>query len=449
MAKILFVTGKLAAKALEKTLLMMKPDFDYKIQVLPITVAALMNTEFIVNNVNPLDYDRLVIPGACRADTQKISGYLKMETVTGPQDLRSLPSFFGQQELIGEYGHYSIKIVAEIVDAPLLSTGEILARAGYYQEQGAGIIDLGCCHDRPFPHLQEAVQELKGQGFVVSVDTFNPGEILAAQEAGVDLVLSINSSNMEIAPELRTKVVVVPDFDQGLVSLEKNMEKLSRYGVEFIVDPVLDPINFGFADSLQRFFEMRRKYPAVEMMMGTGNVTELTDADTTGINALLTGIATELNINYILTTEASHRTKGVVKELDLARKLMYYSRQQGILPKRIDARLLTIKDREAYRFSHEELREMQALIRDKNYRIFTGEQSIYVLNKKHFLQDRDIDKIFNRLEVQDAKHAFYLGKELSKANLALLLGKGYWQDEELNWGLYSEQFNKTLAKGGE
>ena len=33
------------------------------------------------------------------------------------------------------------------------------------------------------------------------------------------------------------------------------------------------------------------------MLMGTGNLTELTEADSTGINALLLGICSELNVN--------------------------------------------------------------------------------------------------------------------------------------------------------
>ena len=40
-------------------------------------------------------------------------------------------------------------------------------------------------------------------------------------------------------------------------------------------------------------------------MMGVGNLTELTEADTSGINALLFGIGAELNIAVVLTTQVS------------------------------------------------------------------------------------------------------------------------------------------------
>jgi hypothetical protein len=36
--------------------------------------------------------------------------------------------------------------------------------------------------------------------------------------------------------------------------------------------------------------------------------------------------------------------------------------------------------------------------------------------------------------VKEASHAFYLGKELLKAHLALKLGKTYRQEGELSWG---------------
>ena len=45
-----------------------------------------------------------------------------------------------------------------------------------------------------------------------------------------------------------------------------------------------------------RYAEVRRERPEAEMLMGTGNLTELTDADTTGITAMLLGIASELHI---------------------------------------------------------------------------------------------------------------------------------------------------------
>ena len=69
------------------------------------------------------------------------------------------------------------------------------------------------------------------------------------------------------------------------------------------IDPILEPIGFGFAASLGRYLEVRRRYPDAEMMMGIGNLTELTDADSAPINVLLLGFCQELGIRSVLTTQ--------------------------------------------------------------------------------------------------------------------------------------------------
>ena len=52
--------------------------------------------------------------------------------------------------------------------------------------------------------------------------------------------------------------------------------------MKFRIDPILEPIGFGFAASLGRYLEVRRRYPDAAMIMGTGNLTELTDVDSRG-----------------------------------------------------------------------------------------------------------------------------------------------------------------------
>jgi len=43
-------------------------------------------------------------------------------------------------------------------------------------------------------------------------------------------------------------------------------------GRAFIAGSVLDPIHFGLSRSLARYVELRDRYPGIEIMMGTGNV---------------------------------------------------------------------------------------------------------------------------------------------------------------------------------
>lgn len=438
--KILFVTGKLAEKALKETLEEMNPDFDYEVAVLKISVAALMTTPFIIRNLKGVQCDQILLSGMCVVDVKTIEETLGIKVEKGPKDLKDIPDFFGLKKKKVGYGEYKIKILAEINDAPLLSVEQILNMARYYKENGADIIDVGCTPDVEFPRVGEIITLLKQEGFTVSIDTFNKKEIQAANKAGVDYLLSLNSQDMEVASELNCIPVVIPDFGAGLASLDKNIEVVEKKGVKnYILDPILNPINFGLADSFYRYYTVRQKYPSAEILMGLGNLTELTDADSTGINALCVGFMTELNINYVLTTEVANWARGSVRELDKARRLMYYTFKNNRLPKDMDDSLLTIKDRKTDYPSEAELLEMQKLIKDRNFRIFVDENHIYVFNATTFIKDTDIERIFSQLDIRgDPSHAFYLGKELMKAKIALKLHKKFLQEEELRWGYLNE-----------
>jgi dihydropteroate synthase-like protein len=200
------------------------------------------------------------------------------------------------------------------------------------------------------------------------------------------------------------------------------------------VDPIIEPIGFGFMASLERYADVHRRHPGAGQMMGVGNITELTAADTTGVNALLLAIAEEVGVRAVLTTEVIPWARGAVREIDVARRLMHYAVEQKRVPKGIDDRLVTVKDPEVLAYSEAELRELHAAVTDPNFRIFADGEAITVFNNELFVRGTDIQEIFGRLGVDEATHAFYLGRELMKAKLALTLGKTYRQEGALAWG---------------
>jgi dihydropteroate synthase-like protein len=271
----------------------------------------------------------------------------------------------------------------------------------------------------------------------VSIDSFDPDEIAVAVDAGAELVLSVNGSNLDVAravAERGARVVVIPDFGTGLETLDRNIEQLDRWGVKYLIDPVIEPIGFGFMASLERYAEVHRRYPATPQLMGIGNITELTAADTTGVNAILLAIAEELGVGAVLTTEVIPWARGAVREADIARRLMHYAIRERRIPKGVDDRLVTVKDPAVLAYSEAELRELHAAVKDPNFRIFADGEAITVFNNELFVRGTDIQEIFGRLGVTEATHAFYLGKELQKAKLALQLGKTYRQEGALAWG---------------
>ena len=159
----------------------------------------------------------------------------------------------------------------------------------------------------------------------VSIDSFDPVEASAAARAGAELVLSVNASNREQAVDWGVEVVAIPDEPGSLEGLDATIEYLGRQGVKFRIDPILEPIGFGFAGSLGRYLEVRRRYPEAEMMMGTGNLTELTDVDSAGVNTILIGFCQELSIRSVLTTAVINWARSSVREIDLARRLVHHA----------------------------------------------------------------------------------------------------------------------------
>jgi dihydropteroate synthase-like protein len=284
------------------------------------------------------------------------------------------------------------------------------------------------------------VRGLVGAGRRVAVDTFDAAEIRTAVAAGAELVLSVNGSNLDVATDLAgtgARVVAVPALGGGLHTLEPTLETLERRRIPYLIDPILEPIGFGFMASLERYAEVRRRYPDTPMLMGIGNLTELTAADSTGVNALLVAICQELGVRTVLTTEVIPWARGAVREVDIARRLMHYAVTRHTIPKGIDDRLVTVKDAAVLTFSQRELRDLQARITDPNFRIFADREGITVLNAERFVRSTDttrLAELFAELDVTEPTHAFYLGRELARAGLAVALGKTYRQEGSLSWG---------------
>ncbi len=403
-----------------------------------ITVAALMTTEWIARSLQvPPDTGLVLLPGLCEGDTAVLADKLGVRVEKGPKDLREIPQYFGRAAVAPDYGAYSIEILAEINNAPKLSRAEVHAAATAFRASGADVIDIGCTPGVPFPALDDIVRQLRAEGLRVSIDSFDPDEILTAVGAGAELVLSVNQSNLGVARKVADRggrVVVIPDFGAGLDTLDRNIEALERWGVGYLVDPVIEPIGFGFMASLERYADVHRRYPGAGQLMGIGNITELTSADTTGVNAVLMAIAEELGVQAVLTTEVIPWARGAVREIDVARRLMHYAVRERRLPKGIDDGLVTVKDPAILSYSEAELRELHAAVKDPNFRIFADREAITVFNNELFVRGTDIQEIFGQLGVAEATHAFYLGKELMKAKLALQLGKTYRQEGALGWG---------------
>ncbi|MGH8596599.1 MAG: DUF6513 domain-containing protein, partial [Gammaproteobacteria bacterium] len=251
---IVFVTGRLAERALSRVLADLKPrPFSYEIRVLGVTVAALLTTDLIERRIGSLaGASRVLIPGRCRGALEPLTARLGVSFERGPEELKDLPEHFGAHAHARELTRHACLIFAEIVDAPHLQIDAILKRAARYRADGADVIDLGCLPDTPYPHLAESVQALKQAQYTVSVDSLDTAELLQGGRAGADYLFSLSEETLWIADESAATPIVIGRDPRDLESLSRAISALQNNSRSFFADPILDPIHHGFTDSLLR-----------------------------------------------------------------------------------------------------------------------------------------------------------------------------------------------------
>lgn len=446
---LLFLTGSLAEASLNQVLHDLAPSpISWEVRPLKVKVAALLTADMIKRQLpHTGNASRVVIPGRCRGDLQALSEHFGVPFQRGPDELRDLPEWLGESGQPVDLSQHDVLIFAEVVDAPNLTPAEILQRAERFRQDGADVIDLGGLPDQPFPHLAESVRLLKSAGFQVSVDSHREEELLAGGKAGADYLLSLTEQTLWIADEVDATPILIPGTEGDLDSLQRAWERLAVQGRHSYIDPILEPIHFGFTDSIVRYHEARRRLPDAAMMMGVGNLTELTEADTSGINALLFGIISELHVGAVLTTAVSPHCRSAIREADLSRRIMYRSRAERTLPKRLHGGLSNRHERNPFPYDSTEIHKAAEQVKDRNFRIQVNQDGIHIYNREGLHRATDPFDLFPHLGVEeDGSHAFYLGVELARAQVALQLGKRYTQDQLLDWGVATPAAEENLLE---
>jgi dihydropteroate synthase-like protein len=357
------------------------------------------------------------------------------------------------------------RILAEIVDAPKLNLEKVVSIAEYFINSGASMIDVGAiAGEDNSKKLGEIVTIIKEKFSVpVSIDSLLPSEIEAGVEAGADLVLSLDQGNIDDLKSIPkdTAIVLLPtNVKEGYLpnTAQKRVESLlslykiaEKFGFKrIIVDPLLEsPINPGLAKSLESYLLFRQSNDFVPMMFGVGNVTEFMDVDSVGVNGLLACLAIELGVSILLTTEHSVKTRRSVHELERTLMMAFVASKKEKPLKDLGISLLKSKSKIEYvEPSIEKVEVIETGIADEAYtadpegyfKIWVNheEGKIYVLFKSS-RSDRELilsgvsaealgKKIISSKLISRMDHALYLGRELSKAETCLLLGKSYAQD---------------------
>jgi dihydropteroate synthase-like protein len=346
-----------------------------------------------------------------------------------------------EEEAEGEYlirgvkigGNSRIKVLAEIMDAH--REVDIRAKVLGYFSSGADIVDLGFGFDATPEDVRRVFGELEDLPGPLSIDTQDP-VLISAGLPRADLVLSLSDRNIapagKLVAECGAGAVIVP----GERSLAENIRLAESAGISCIIaDPLLAPVGSGMVSSLMNFYD-----PGYPLFFGAGNVAELLDADSTGMNALLAGMAMEVHASVIFTSEHSDKTHGSIGEMRRATEMMVLAKERPY-PKDLGIDLLVLKEKRRRREPPLQYREeipagkMQKEITYDpcgNFRIgIEGDEIVAVIRGRAYRGSSWAD-VFHAIqecrEVSLLDHAAYLGAELFKAELAIRFGRSFEQD---------------------
>ncbi|MFX1483860.1 MAG: dihydropteroate synthase-like protein [Promethearchaeota archaeon] len=519
--RILLLTGRMAYYELEK---IVSKETDIFVEALPISVAAF-TTPALVRRHLP-DYalkwspDMVLVSGMAQGDYSEISLEFDIPVLKGTKKLTSVPLLLKhlgeiqknlsssipadailqrrtledlrsrynalEREVVYGTRNFRLKsglaigidlpprIMAELVDASTRDADDTIADAKKYAKF-ADILDIGASISNKDPErVAEITQMVRKLGIPVSIDSLDPEEITASVDAGAEMVLSIDSGNIDVVSRIPEDVVLVclptnvsageypHKPDERARRCHKLCDELRKSGhSKLLADPVLEAaVQPGLMSSLVAFHEYRLLDQDTPFLAGFANVTEFLDSDSLGVNAILSCLGTELGISVYLTTEERPSTFNCVKELRATAQLAFIAGMTQSPPKELGITAFAAKS---------STHNIQSVPLNESYEEVTSDASGYKPDPRgcfrigiDFSSNRILcehrnhegivqrlsskktspmlKEILNRDLVGSFEHAAYLGAELARAEIALQMGHDYQQDEgwsnELTSGIF-------------
>jgi len=331
-------------------------------------------------------------------------------------------------------GTSRMKVLAEIMDAHRHK--ELKGAVQQAFRNGADIVDLGFGFDAKPQDVTRCFKFLEEIPGPLAIDTQDPA-LISAGLFRADLVLSLHDVNIPVIGKTVADSGVAAVIIPYMHTLEENLKLAEETGIScLIADPLLQPVGSGLVRSLAAF-PVSSRYP---VFFGAGNVVELLDADSPGINALLAGMAKEVGASVIFTSEHSDKTKGSIREMRTATEMMALTMDRPY-PKDLGIDLLLLKEKRRRReppLSYESAvpaspPDMELHFDPRgNFRIGVEDDQIVAVINGQAIKGRSWMDVFSTIlkngDVSLLDHAAYLGKELYKAELAILFGRSFEQD---------------------
>jgi dihydropteroate synthase-like protein len=511
MARILIVTSRLAEPIVRSALSRVRTKHSVDVLVMPVQVAAFLNTNYVASYLKDLgvkNYDYILLPGLVSGSGKIVEEVVGIKTVKGPvnaydlvdvlelDDLSILSSdepadnvlvsifiergkemlkrleeklVYGGSVLVGKLrvpiNPPPIRVATEITEVHRLENNVLIEKVKKYIDNGADIVVLGFEALNPHPdEVVRAIKVIKKEFDIpVAVDTPIPSELNASLRHGVDMAVNIDLTNIDKIGYVDKDVAVVviptdpstnsiPSNPMDRVEiLEKTVNTVRSRGFEkMFADAILEPFLRTFS-SLLAFYMFKRRNPSTPMFAGIGNVTELIDVDSVGINASMVMLCQEIGISIVLTVEKSVKAQGSTLETKIASQMASLAYVKNSHPKNLGLSLLILKDKRRYGEEFIEKPDVivEAIEEDKPYildplgvfKIRVDHnlgciEALYIGKKGRILiRGRTAKSIQNKILelglVSQLSHAIYLGRELIKAEIALQLGKNYIQEMSL------------------
>ncbi len=504
--KLVLVTGRAACRLIEEIAEKLERELSVEARVLclPIPVAAMMTTEYLERELPKhaealAGADVVMIPGYTKGDASGLSSALGLRVVKGPKHagdiLLAVKALLSGAELsptqpadellleqraaierevlekararAAAERHFNIRKAPVsphyplvIFELYLLGRGEVLPAHWRGAAESADLVSIGVGEGIDASTVLEFIEALRREvSKPLGLDAADPSLVVELAGA-VDFITSFPADNVDWLVKhggvLRDKPVVLTasqgKCEERVEELLGALEKARKHGFsKLVLDPVLSPPLQGLAESMRAYLELKKASPA-PVLMGVGNVTELSDVDSHGLNALLAFIGVEVGIELYLTTEASAKTRGCVRELRRALDMAVVARELKKPPKDTAIELLLLKSKKLYT---PELPKAPLTVKAVEKHSWAPDPRGYFkiavdyVNGEIVVQHYEygaeaptveirgenpyaiLKAIVERGLASRADHFFYLGYELAKAEAALKLGRNYEQDRDL------------------
>ncbi|MCD6300824.1 MAG: hypothetical protein J7L82_01995 [Staphylothermus sp.] len=477
MKKVLIITSRKAYPILQEAINELKQQIvgEYAIDVkeLPIDVISLATSEFLEYHFEKLylsSYDYVIVPGTVKHDFRQLSEKRGVKIVKSPSRISLLKTMF----LIG-LDKFSPSIPGDDIIRKHLITLLDKARSFYLSKsKGIKVGDLIVpYHPPPFVIGFYLNHKWSSKWLKKYIQKHRP-DILYISNESYEQILDNNDLDnyiLAIPPELvrleeisdRAKILYglsssqIRDYIDSSYILQVNINDPAE--IREIMEQWGEPTNIIFnlvITSWKNILEMLYKakhYDKAVLSTWITSISSLYDLDSHSLHAFLMELFREAGISLVVVAEFEEKLFWSLREVLLSRDLLTLSSYLDIEPRDLGLDLLYIKDKEYYDIdlgradrviiAENETAKQQRYNIDPlgifKIKVNHSEECIeamYIGRKGRILikgkSEESIREIILREKlVSSMSHAFYLGKELGKAEEALRIGKNYEQEKPL------------------